>query len=85
MAARTISLDKLPGYLQDKDDNQFIVSLLEDKCFSEDGDKVAARMANVRLALFVKQTKAFFPEQYEEGGDGGNVQALPGSAPGWAS
>lgn len=76
MGKRTVGLDELPDYLKDADDNRFVVSLLEDKCFSEDKNDVYARMANVRLAAFIEQTKKFFPELHTGGDNGGNVAAF---------
>jgi hypothetical protein len=79
---RTVRLEELPDYLKDADDNRFVVSLLEDKCFSEDRNDVYARMANVRLTLFIEQTKKFFPGEHD------NVKPLPASgehSANWAS
>ena len=73
-----------PSYLTDPDDNRFLVSLLTEKGFAEDDSNIYARRANTAVALFIEQTKAFFPEQYT-GGDGGNVKSLPEAREGWAS
>jgi hypothetical protein len=72
MAKRT----ELPDVLRDEDLNRFITDVLVGAKSGDDG--IYARIANVQIDRTVEQLRAFFPEQYEGGGTGGNAHGGEG-------